>query len=85
MGVLDYGVSVPCSAQNVFATEEIPGLLVARAFLSSEMGVTSIASVLLVTGGRPKWYLLACPQEDDRMLKISPCPVEIIPSVNKVC
>lgn len=80
-------MSVPCNSQNVFATEEVPELLPTGGVLSREMGVASIASVtsVLVTGSRPEWYLLACPQEDDRMLKISPCPVEIISSLNKVC
>jgi len=51
------------------------------------MGVTSIASVTpeLVAGIRPEWYLLVYPQEDDGMLEISLCAVEIIPSLNKVC
>lgn len=40
--------------------------------LGWEAGVSSIASVapVLVAGSRPEWYLLACPQEDDRVLKI---------------
>lgn len=40
--------------------------------LGEEMGVTNIASVtpVLVTGSRPELYLLACPWEDDRLLKI---------------
>lgn len=80
-------MSVPCNSQNVFAAEEIPELLPAGDVFSREMGVTSIASVtsVLVTGRRPEWYLLACLQEGDSVLKIFPCPVEISPSLNKVC
>lgn len=61
----------------MFATEEILELLPTGVVLGKKMGVTSIASVtpVLVTGSRPEWYLLACPQEDDRVLKIilMPC------------
>lgn len=79
-------MSVPHNSQNVFATEEIPELLPTGGVLGRDMGITSIALVtsVLVTGSRPGWCLLACPQEDDRMLEISPCTVAIIPSLNKV-
>lgn len=70
-------MSVPCNSQSVFAAEEILELLPTGVVLGKEMRVASIASVtpVLVTGSRPEWYLLACPQEDDRVLKIilMPC------------
>lgn len=61
----------------MFVTGEILEILPTGVVLGREAGVTSIASVtpVLVAGSRPEWYLLACPQEDDRVLKIilMPC------------
>lgn len=56
----------------MFVTGEIPEILPTGVVLDRKAGVASIASVtpVLVAGSRPEWYLLACPQEDDRVLKI---------------